>query len=70
MENTPFINMLIKKYPKLDINNLLEIFDRQHQVIRQSELSTALKSDLNKHLLVSILDEYNFTQKTKKINKL
>jgi hypothetical protein len=59
----PFTIMLNKKYPEIDINRALNIFEKQHKTVEHPKLSEALKSDLNKHFLVAILDEYNFPQK-------
>ena len=59
MKTTPFISMLNNKYPEIDTSTLLEIFEKKYKTICPSEPIVSLNSDLNKHFLVAILDEYS-----------
>ncbi len=58
---TSFTDMLKNKYSEIDVDKVLSIFEKQYKTICPSEPIVPLNSDLNKHLLVAILDECSKT---------
>lgn len=58
---TSFTDMLKNKYSEIDVDKVLSIFEKQYKTICPSEPTVPLNSDLNKHLLVAILNECSKT---------
>jgi hypothetical protein len=58
---TSFTDMLKNKYPEIDVEKVLSVFEKQYKTICPSEPIVPLNSDLNKHLLVAVLDECSKT---------
>ena len=57
-EENKFIIMLKTKYPNMDIDKLICIFDNKINEVNAVDLNFPLDCDLNKHIFVSIIDEY------------
>jgi hypothetical protein len=62
MSDSPFNKMLKTKNPEVNIDKMLDIFNKKHTEIQASqgleEIRLPLGCDLNKALIASIISEY------------
>jgi hypothetical protein len=63
MSSVEFKNMLVEKYPTVDIDKCLSIIEKNLNEIQPcGEGNTVpkwLTTDLNKHIIIKVLSEYN-----------
>lgn len=62
MSDSPFNKMLKAKNPEVNIDKMLDIFNKKHAEIQASqgleEIRLPLGCDLNKAMIASIISEY------------
>jgi len=57
MNEDKFKKMLKDKYPKVDVDKFLKVFKEKSEEIKPNDVILPLGCDLNKHLVISILNE-------------